>query len=147
MDATVTEYIKILLDILVAATLSIILLFIARRYRKEKTLVGYKARSRDEKYAGLALIILGAVFIVVSVLQLLMLINSNYYSAVPFGLTGIQATMGNQTTDVISAQLLGLGFGVSFWLMIFGYGGRKFVMLGFDLLRGREVRIIKKIRK
>jgi hypothetical protein len=147
MDATVTEYIKILLDILVAATISIILLFIARRYRKEKTLVGYKARSRDEKYIGLALIILGAVFIVVSVLELLLLINSNYYSAVPFGITGIQATMGNQTTDVISAQLLGLGFGVSFWLMIFGYGGRKFVMLGFDLLRGREVRIIKKIRK
>jgi hypothetical protein len=147
MDATVTEYIKILLDILVAAIVSTILLFIARRYRKEKTLVGFKARSKDEKYVGFALIILGAVFIILSVLQLLLLINSNYYSAVPFGLTGIQVTLGNQTTDIISAQLLGLGFGISFWLMVFGYGGRKFVMLGFDLLRGRQVKIIKKFMK
>ena len=144
MDAT--EYIKILLDVLVVAVISTVLFFIARRTRKEQTFVGYKSRSKDEKYVGYILLATGIVIIIVSIYELIVLLNSDYYSSVPFGLTGLQMTVGNQTTDVLSAQLSGLSFGISFWLLIFGYGGRKLVSLGIDMLKGREIRIIRKLK-
>ena len=144
MDAT--EYIKILLDVLVVAVISTVLFFIARRTRKEQTFVGYKSRSKDEKYVGYILLATGIVIIIVSIYEFIILLNSDYYSSVPFGLTGLQMTVGNQTTDVLSAQLSGLSFGISFWLLIFGYGGRKFVSLGIDMLKGREIRIIRKLK-
>jgi hypothetical protein len=144
MDAT--EYIKILLDVLVVAVISTVLFFIARRTRKEQTFVGYKSGSKDEKYVGYILLATGIVIIIVSIYELVVLLNSDYYSSVPFGLTGLQMTVGNQTTDVLSAQLSGLSFGISFWLLIFGYGGRKLVFLGIDMLKGREIRIIRKLK-
>ncbi len=144
MDAT--EYIKILLDVLVAAVISTVLFFIARRTRKEQTFVGYKSGSKDEKYVGYILLAVGIAIIGVSIYELIVLLNGNYYSQIPLGLSGLQITVGSQTTDILSAQILGLSFGISFWLLIFGYGGRKLVTLGIDMLKGREVKIIRKLK-
>jgi hypothetical protein len=146
MDVSATEYIMILLDVMVAVIITTVLFFIARRTRKEKTFVGYKEKSRDEKYAGYILLAAGIVLIGVSIFELIVLLNGDYYSSVPFGLTGLQMTVGNQTTEFLSGQLLGLISGISFWLLIFGYGGRKLVFLGFDMLKGKEVRIIQKLK-
>ena len=144
MDAT--EYIKILLDVLVVAVIATVLFFIARRTRKEQTFAGYKSGSKDEKYVGYILLATGIVIIIISIYELVVLLNSDYYSSVPFGLTGLQMTVGNQTTDVLSAQFSGLSFGISFWLLVLGSGGRKLVFLGIDMLKGREIRIIRKIK-
>src|SRR4030066_2292994 len=113
MDASAIEYIKILLDVSVAAIIAAVLFFIVRRSRKEQTFVGYKARSVDEKYTGYVLLAIGIVVIVVSIYELIVLLEGNYYSPIPFGLTDLQITTGNQTTSVVSGQLLGLGFGTS----------------------------------
>jgi hypothetical protein len=141
LDPSATEYIKILLDILVAAIITAVLFFIVRRSRKEQTFVGYTPRSVDEKYTGYVLLASGIVVIVVSLFELIVLLEGNYYSPIPFGLTDLQTTVGNQTTALASGQLLGLGFGIPFWLLIFGYGGRKLVILGMDMLRGRAIKI------
>ena len=135
----VTEYIKILLDISVAAVITAVLFLLARRARKEETFVGFKASSREEKYAGYTMLAIGIVIIAVSIYELVVLLESGVGREIPFGLPDISATAGNQTTAIISAQDIGLIFGVSFWLTIFGYGGRKFATLGLDLLRGRKV--------
>jgi hypothetical protein len=138
MDAT--EYIKILLDISVALVITVVLFVLARRARKEKTFVGFKKSSHDEKYAGYAMLAIGIAIIAVSIYELVVLLDGGSFSRdIPFGLPDISATAGNQTTAIVSAQDLGLAFSVSFWLTIFGYGGRKFVSLGLDLLRGRKV--------
>ena len=142
----VTEYIKILLDVLVASVIAVVLLYIARRARREQTFVGYKARPNDEKYAGYILLAAGIVIIVVSIYELVVLLEGNYYTQIPFNLTDLQVTVGNQTTAIASAQLLGMGFGISFWLMVFGYGGRKLVSLGLDMLRGRQVKLRRRIK-
>ncbi len=146
MDASAIEYIKILLDVSVAAIITAVLFFIVRRSRKEQTFVGYKPRSVDEKYTGYVLIAIGIVVIVVSIYELIVLLEGNYYSPIPFGLTDLQITTGNQTTSVASGQLLGLGFGISFWLMIFGYGGRKLLTLGLDMLKGRAIYIRRTVK-
>jgi len=146
MDASAVEYIKILLDVSVAAIITAVLFFIVRRSRKEQTFVGYKPRSVDEKYTGYILLAIGIVVIVVSIYELIVLLEGNYYSPIPFGLTDLQITTGNQTTSVASGQLLGLGFGISFWLMIFGYGGRKLLSLGLDMLKGRAIHIRRTVK-
>ena len=146
MDASAIEYIKILLDVSVAAIITAVLFFIVRRSRKEQTFVGYKPRSVDEKYTGYVLLAIGIVVIVVSIYELIVLLEGNYYSPIPFGLTDLQMTTGNQTTSVASGQLLGLGFGISFWLMIFGYGGRKLLSLGLDMLKGRAINIRRTVK-
>jgi hypothetical protein len=146
MDASAIEYIKILLDVSVAAIITTVLFFIVRRSRKEQTFVGYKPRSVDEKYTGYILVVIGIVVIVVSIYELIVLLEGNYYSPIPFGLTDLQMTTGNQTTSVASGQLLGLGFGISFWLMIFGYGGRKLLSLGLDMLKGRAIYIRRTVK-
>ena len=144
MDAT--EYIKILLDVLVAVIITTVLFFMARRTRKEQTFVGYKPRSKDEKYIGFVLLGVGVFVMVVSIYELIVLLEGNYYSPIPFGLSGIQLTVGNQTTDIASGQLLGLGFGITFWLMIFGSGGSKLMSLGLDMLRGRHVKLRRNLK-
>jgi hypothetical protein len=140
-----SEYIKVLIDVIVAAVITTVLFYVARRTRKEQRFVGYKERPKDEKYIGFVLLAAGIILIILPVIELIILLNGNYYSSVPFGLTALQMTTGNQTTDVLSAQQLGLVFGISFWLLIFGCGGRKLVTLGMDMLKGREVKIIRKI--
>ncbi len=146
MDSSFVEYYKIFLDIAVAVTISSILLLLVRRNKKEKTLIGYRVRPRNEKFAGYSLLIIGAVLTAFSALQLIVLSTSDFYSETPLGLSAIQLSSNSQTTDLVSAQLLGLVFGTSFWLLILVCGGAKLVTLGFDLLRGTQVRIVKKIR-
>jgi hypothetical protein len=139
MDAT--EYVKIVLDVSVAAAITLVLFVLARRARKEQTFTGFKARSIDEKYAGYAMLAIGIAIIAVSIVELVVLMESDPYSAMPFKLSDISMTVGNQTTVIASGHLLGLVFGVSFWLTVFGYGGRKFASLGLDLLRGRKIKL------
>ena len=68
MDAT--EYIKILLDISVALVITVVLFVLARRARKEKTFVGFKKSSHDEKYAGYAMLAIGIAIIAVSIYRI-----------------------------------------------------------------------------
>lgn len=132
MDAT--EYIKILLDVLVAVVITAVLFVLARRARREQTFVGFKSKSIAEKYAGYSLLAIGVAIIAVSVFELIVLLEGQGYSSAPFVLSSISIV--GQT---ISGRLLGLSFAISFWLMIFGLGGRKLVSLGLDLLKGRKV--------
>jgi hypothetical protein len=146
VTASAIEYYKILLDILIAAIISIVLIIVTRRNTKEKILTGYRTRSKDEKYIGYALLSGGIIIMALSIVELILLSCSNFYSNIPFGLCGIQLVTASQTTEVISGQLLGLSFGGSFWLLIFGCGGAKLISLGMDLLRGTQLKIIKKLR-
>ena len=140
MDAS--EYVKILLDIFVAAIITLVLFILARRARREKTFVGFKSKSIDEKYAGYSLLSVGIAITVVSIYELVVILEGGPFSAIPFGLSNI--TIAGQ---VISGRLLGLVFGTSFWLTVFGYGGRKLVSLGLDMLRGRKVILHRTIDK
>jgi hypothetical protein len=147
MDASATSYIKILLDVVVAVVITAVLFLIARRARKEQTFVGFKARSYDEKYAGYSLLAIGIIIILVSIYELLLILEGGYFSQTPFGLSDITVGVGDQVTTIISGQVLGLVFGISFWLMIFGYGGRKLASLGLDMLKGRKVKLRRTLEK
>ena len=83
MDASATEYIKVLLDVLVAVVITAVLFLVIRRARKEQTYVGYKARSKDEKYAGFVLLGTGIFIILVSIYELVVLLEGDYYSPIP----------------------------------------------------------------
>ena len=141
MDDPVAAYGKILLDILVAVVITLVLFFLARRSRKKQSFVGFKSRSFDEKYAGYVLLSVGIVIIVVSVYELLMLLNGNIYYNSPFILSNI-SIFG----QVVSGELLGLFFAIDLWLIIFGLGGGKFVSLGLDMLQGKKVTLRRKIQ-
>src|SRR5665647_1559162 len=103
MDDPVAAYVKILLDILVAVVITLVLFFLARRSRKKQSFVGFKSRSFDEKYAGYVLLSVGIVIIIVSVYELLILLNGNIYYNSPFILSNI-SIFG----QVVSGELLGL---------------------------------------
>jgi hypothetical protein len=134
LEDPVTAYIKILLDILVAVVVTSVLFFLARRSRKEQSFVGFKSRSFDEKYAGYFLLLVGIVIIIVSVYELLLLLNGNIYYNSPFVIANVSIA-----GQVISGELLGLFFAIDFWLTIFGLGGGKFLSLGLDMLQGKKV--------
>lgn len=138
MDDSATLYIKILLDVLVVAVVTLVLFLLARHARRQQTYVGFKDRSTDEKYVGYGLFAVGMVLILVSAYELFTLLSAGYYNA-PFNLSDI--SIGGQ---VISGQILGLSLAVDFWLTIFGYGGTKFLTLGMDLLRGRKIKLLVK---
>jgi hypothetical protein len=146
MAASVIEYYKIILDISIAAILATVLILLAKKTRKQKTLTGYTKRTKDETYAGYTLLTMGIVVMAISILQLILLLASNSYSDIPFGLSSLQITSAYQTTDLISGQLIGYIFGIPFWLLIFLFGGTKIFTLGTNLLRGTQIKIIKKIR-
>ena len=135
MDASAIEYIKIFIDVSVAAIITLVLFVLARRARREQTFVGFKERSYDEKYAGFSLLAIGIAVIVISVFELITLLEGGSFSTNPFSLSNVSIFGG----QVITGKLLGLGFSISFWLMIFGLGGRKLVTLGLDMLKGRKV--------
>jgi hypothetical protein len=147
MDNSAIEYYKILLDIAVAAIICAVLLIFARRSRKEKMVAGYQSPSKDEKYVGYALLSVGVVIMAISLFEVISILNSNFYSDVPFSLSGIQIISQEQTADLVSGQLLGLVFAVPFWLLILVFGGAKMLSLGLYLTRGTQVKIIKKLRQ
>jgi hypothetical protein len=140
MDDPAAAYIKILLNILVAVVITLVLFFLARRSRKEQSFVGFKSRSLDEKYVGYVLFLVGIVIIVISVYELLILLNGNIYYNSPFVLANISIA-----GQVVSGELLGLFFAIDFWLTIFGLGGGKFLSLGLDMLQGKKVILRRKI--
>lgn len=141
MEDPVATYIKILLDILVAVVITSVLFLLVRRSRKEQSFVGFKSRSFDEKYAGYVLLSAGIVIIVVSIYELLTLLNGNLYYNSPFILSNV-SIFG----QVVSGELLGLFFAIDFWLIIFGLGGGKFLSLGLDMLQGKKVILRRNIR-
>jgi hypothetical protein len=141
MDDPAAAYIKILLDILVAVVITLVLFFLARRSRKEQSFVGFKSRAFDEKYTGYVLLSVGIVIIVVSVYELLTLLNGNIYYNSPFILSNV-SIFG----QVVSGELLGLFFAIDLWLTIFGLGGGKFVSLGLDMLQGKKITLRRKIQ-
>jgi hypothetical protein len=145
MDAVVT-YIAIFLGILVTIVVAVVLFAFARRARKEETLVGFTAKSKDEKYAGYSLLIAGLIIIFFSVYEMVALLTGSV-SNVPFGLSNISMTTGGQTSVVASGQVLGLIVGIPFWLLFLYYGGRKFAVLGLGMLRGRKVKLRRSLRK
>ena len=134
LEDPVAAYIKILLDILVAVVITSVLFFLARRSRKEQSFVGFKSRSVDEKYAGYFLLSVSIVIIIVSVYELLILLNGNIYYNSPFVIANVSIA-----GQVISGELLGLFFAIDFWLTIFGLGGGKLLSLGLDMLQGKKV--------
>ena len=145
MAAAILEYYKIILDIIVAVVIATVLLVIANQNRKQKILTGYTPRPKSEKYTGYILLATGIVIMAISIIELIVLVNSDYYSEAPLGLSAIKMTTNAQSTDIISEQLLGLGFGVPFWLSIFVGAGFKMVSLAIDLVKGTQLKIIKKI--
>ena len=134
LEDPIAAYIKILLDILVAVVVTSVLFFLARRSRKEQSFVGFKSRSFDEKYVGYFLLLVGIVIIIVSVYELLILLNGNIYYNSPFVIANVSIA-----GQVISGELLGLFFAIDFWLTIFGLGGGKLLSLGLDMLQGKKV--------
>ena len=134
LEDPVAAYIKILLDILVAVVITSVLFFLARRSRKEQSFVGFKSRSVDEKYAGYFLLSVSIVIIIVSVYELLILLNGNIYYNSPFVIANVSIA-----GQVISGELLGLFFAIDFWLTIFGLGGGKLLSLGLDMLQGKKM--------
>jgi hypothetical protein len=134
MEDPTAVYIKILIDILVAVVITSVLIFFARRSRKEQSFVGFKSRSLDEKYTGYFLLSVGITIIIVSVYELLVLLNGNIYYNSPFVLANVSFA-----GQAVSGELLGLFFAVDFWLTVFGLGGGKFLSLGLDMLQGKKV--------
>lgn len=141
MDDPAAAYIKILLDILVAVIITLVLFFLVRRSRKEQSFVGFKSRSFDEKYVGCVLLVVGIIIIIVSVYELLILLNGNIYYNSPFILANISIA-----GQVVSGELLGLFFAIDFWLAIFGLGGGKILSLGLDMLQGKKVILRRNVR-
>jgi hypothetical protein len=141
MEDLAAAYIKILLDILVAIVIASVLFFLARRSRKEQSFVGFRSRSFDEKYAGYFLLGVGIVITIVSVYELLILLNGNIYYNSPFVLSNVSIA-----GQVVSGELLGLFFAIDFWLTIFGLGGGKFLSLGLDMLQGKKVILRRNLR-
>lgn len=146
MAASVIEYYKIILDVIIAVIIATVLIVLAKKTRKQKILTGYTKRTKDETYAGYTLLIIGIAVMAISLLQLILLLTNNSYSNLPFGLTSLQLTSAYQTTDLLSGQLISYIFGIPFWLTIFLFGGFKIFTLGTNLLRGTQIKIIKKIR-
>ena len=141
LEDPAAAYIKILLDILVAIVITSVLFFLVRRSRKEQSFVGFRSKSFDEKYAGYFLLSVGIVIIIVSVYELLILLNGNIYYNSPFVFANVSIA-----GQVISGEFLGLFFAIDFWLTIFGLGGGKFLSLGLDMLQGKKVTLRRNIQ-
>jgi hypothetical protein len=45
--------------------------------------------------------------------------------------------------NTISRELIGLGFGIAFWMIILWLGGRGLTAIGIDLLKGKNILKIK----
>ncbi|MBE3116312.1 hypothetical protein IMZ68_03830 [Candidatus Bathyarchaeota archaeon] len=147
MDAATTTYILIFLAVLVSVVVTVVLFALARRVRKEESLVGFTAKSMDEKYYGCFLLIAGIIIIFFSVYEVVALFTGGFSSEMPFNLSDISTGAGGQNSVVVSGQVLGLLAGVSFWLMMIIFGGRKIVALGLDMFKGRKVVLRRSLRK
>lgn len=136
MESGVNAYIQILFDIIIAAVIATVLFYYGIRIKKEKSLVGFSSSSKEEKYIGYSLLASGAVVIVVSILEIILLFTGGVGSVLLFRLSSI--TLGRLS---ISGQILGLFAGTSFWFMVFTLCGNKLLSLGLDMLRGRSINL------
>ncbi len=134
MDSAQTIYATVALAIVVALVVSAALFLLVRRVKNERVLYGY-APPKSSAYPGYFLLTAGAVIIVVSVVELGVLF-AGPTSAAPFSVMNIPLLFG---ANVLEGDVVGLGLGVAFWLIILWLGGRKLFTLGLDLLRGTKV--------
>jgi hypothetical protein len=140
MDAAITTYVQTILTVLVIAVVAVVLFSLVRRARKEVSIVGFRAKSKDEKFAGYSLLVVGFVVILFSVYQILALLDGGF-STNPFNLMDIIVNSNGQLSVLASGQLLSNIAAVVFWLLLLSFGGRKIAVLGLDLLRGQQVKI------
>lgn len=136
-NAAAAYYIVTFFSVVAVLIVTGVLIWLASRIRKEQTFVGFK-RSRDETYAGYALLAVGIVVIVVAVIEIMLLLMGQV--AAPFGLTYISLA-----GITLPGEILSVSYGVSFWLLILWAAGGKIVSLGLDLLRGTTVKLYIKI--
>lgn len=136
-NAAAAYYIVTFFSVLAVLVVTGVLIWFASRMRKEQTFVGFK-RTRDEMYAGYALLAIGIAVIVVAVIEIMLLLTGQV--AAPFGLTYI--TLAGIT---LPGEILSISYGVSFWLLILWAAGGKMASLGLDLLRGTTVKLHIKI--
>jgi hypothetical protein len=141
MESGVNAYIQILFDIIIAAVIATVLFYYGSRIKKEKSLVGFTSSSKEEKYIGYSLLASGAVVIVVSILEIILLLMGGVGSVQLFRLSSIN--LGGLS---ISGQILGLFAGTSFWFMVFTLCGNKLLSLGFDMLRGRSIHLKRAVK-
>jgi len=142
METAIATYIMIFLAILATLVLTVVLFGLGRRLRKEQSFVGFSPKTRDEHYAGFALFSIGFSVIIISIYQIaVILIFGLSSNSVPFGLSSLPLSASNQSTLMVSIQILGVIESISFWLMIVIYGGGKLASLGLDLLRGRKIKL------
>ena len=85
-NAAAAYYIVTFFSVVAVLVVTGVLIWLASRMRKEQTFVGFK-RSRDEMYAGYALLAIGIAVIVVAVIEIMLLLTGQV--AAPFGLTYI----------------------------------------------------------
>lgn len=133
MDAAQTVYATFVLTILVALVVTVTLFLIGYRIKKERVFMGYTG-PKEEAYAGYTLLAVGVTLIVVSVYETVSLLTGPI-SAAPFALMNIVVTGGN----TIPGELIGLGFGIAFWMIILWLGGRRLTSVGLDLLKGKKI--------
>ena len=136
-NAAAAYYIVTFFSVVAVLVVTGVLIWLASRMRKEQTFVGFK-RTRDEMYAGYALLAIGIAVIVVAVIEIMLLLTGQV--AAPFGLTYISLA-----GITFPGELLSMSYGVSFWLLILWAAGGKMASLGLDLLRGTTVKLHIKI--
>lgn len=141
MEVALDTLVAIFLSVLVVIVVAVVLFVLARRIRKEQSLIGFTARSKDEKYVGYFLIATGFVIIFFSIYQIVIILISGFSSSESFGLSSLPISAGEQSTLFVSEQILGLIESILFWLLMLGYGGGKIASLGFDILKGRKIKL------
>jgi hypothetical protein len=136
-NAAGAYYIVTFFSVVAVLIVTGVMIWLASRMRKEQTFIGFK-RSRDEMYAGYALLAVGTAVIVVAVVEIMLLLTGQV--AAPFGLTYISLA-----GITLPGEILSVSYGVSFWLLILWAAGGKISSLGLDLLRGTTVKLQIKI--
>jgi hypothetical protein len=136
-NAAAAYYIVTFFSVVAVLIVTGVLIWRVSRIRKEQTFVGFK-RSRDERYAGYALLAVGIAVIVIAVIEIMLLLTGQV--AAPFGLTYISLA-----GITLPGEILSVSYGVSFWLLILWAAGGKIASLGLDLLRGTTVKLHIKI--
>jgi hypothetical protein len=140
MEVALDTLVTIFLSVLVVILVAVVLFVLARRIRKEQSLIGFTASSKDEKYVGYFLLATGFVIIFLSIYQIVIILSSGFSSSESFGLSSLPTPAGEQSTLFVSEQILGLIESILFWLLMLGYGGGKIASLGFDMLKGRKIK-------
>jgi hypothetical protein len=136
-NAAAAYYIVTFFSVMAVLIVTGVLIWRVSRIRKEQTFVGCN-RPRDEMYAGYALLAVGIAVVVVAVIEIMLLLTGQV--AAPFGLTYISLA-----GITLPGEILSIGYGVSFWLLILWAAGGKVASLGLDLLRGTTVKLHIKI--